>query len=74
MGKQNNEIPTIAVTKLEDPLKRKVDDLRDKADQYSDQAKERKQRDDLDKARENFRDKERKLVDGTPSHLIDSVS
>jgi len=32
----------------------------------ADQSKERKNREDVDKARVNLRDKERKLVDGAP--------
>lgn len=48
-----------AATKPEDPLKRKAEEYRKKAIQYSDQAKERKQRDDVTKARENLRDKEK---------------
>lgn len=58
--------PPSPITKLEDPLKRQADKLKDKADQLTDQSTERKNIEDVNDARDNLRDKERRLAGDVP--------
>ena len=59
--KQKSPMSTKSVSKLEDPLKKQADNLRDRAGQYDDEADELGDRYKIEKAQKNVQDTREKV-------------